>query len=97
MKKKGFTLAELIAVIAILAILMLLATGVFINVQRSVLQGQYENLVMDIENKAKDYAEDIGTTDVIYINVDYLISQGYIQADDEDHIYDPRDNTIMNC
>ena len=97
MKKKGFTLAELIAVIAILAILMLLATGVFINVQRSVLQGQYENLVMDIENKAEDYAEDIGTTDVIYINVDYLISQGYIQADDEDHIYDPRDNTIMNC
>ena len=97
MKKKGFTLAELIAVIAILAILMLLATGVFINVQRSVLQGQFENLVMDIENKAEDYAEDIGTTDVIYINVDYLISQGYIQADDDDNIYDPRDNTIMNC
>ena len=97
MKNRGFTLTELIAVIAILAILILLATGIFINVQRSVLEGQFNNLVLDIQNKAEEYAADLGTTDVIYINVDYLISQGYIQADDGNNLYDPRDNTKMNC
>lgn len=97
MKSKGFTLVELIAVIAILAILMLLATGIFINVQRNVLERQYNNIIIDIENKAEEYARDIGATDVIYINVDYLIENGYIQADDGNYIYDPRDNTIMNC
>ena len=97
MKNRGFTLTELIAVIAILAILILLATGIFINVQRSVLEGQFNNLVLDIQNKAEEYAADLGTTDVIYINVDYLISQGYIQADDGNNLYDPRKNTKMNC
>ena len=95
MKSKGFTLAELIAVIAILAVLMLLASGIFINVQRSVLESQYENIVIDIENKAEEYAMDIGTTEALYINVEFLITKGYLQADDGDNIYDPRDNTSM--
>ena len=97
MKNKGFTLAELIAVIVILAVLTLLATGIFINVQRSILENQYQNLVIDIENRAEEYAEDIGTTDVLYINVEYLITKGYIQADEQDKIYDPRDDSVMNC
>ena len=97
MKNKGFTLAELIAVIVILSVLTLLATGIFINVQRSILENQYQNLVIDIENRAEEYAEDIGTTDVLYINVEYLITKGYIQADEQDKIYDPRDDSVMNC
>ncbi len=97
MKNKGFTLAELIAVIVILAVLTLLATGIFINIQRSILENQYQNLVIDIENRAEEYAEDIGTTDVLYINVEYLITKGYIQADEQDKIYDPRDDSVMNC
>ena len=97
MKKSGFTLIELIATIAILAILILIAFAIYTNVQQSVLDGQYNNLVIDIENKAEQYAADVGSTDVIYINVEYLINQGYIQADDGDAIYDPRDNTSMNC
>lgn len=97
MKKRGFTLVELIVTIAILAILILIAFAVYTNVEQSVLEGQYNNLVIDIENKAEQYAADIGSTDVIYINVEYLIKQGYIQADDGNSIYDPRDNTSMNC
>ena len=95
--KKGFTLTELIAVIAILSILVLLATGIFINMQRAALEGQYSNIVIDIENKAEEYARDISTTDVLYINVDFLIKLGYIQGDEGDLLYDPRDNSIMNC
>lgn len=97
MKNRGFTLVELIAVIAILAVILLLSLGVFTTVQQSVLDSQYNNLIIDIESKAEDYARDIGTTDILYINVDFLIKNGYIQADDDIYIYDPRDNSIMNC
>mgnify|MGYP001859473147 CR=1 FL=1 len=97
MKNRGFTLVELIAVIAILAVILLLSFGVFTTVQQSVLDSQYNNLIIDIEAKAEDYARDIGTTDILYINVDFLIKNGYIQADDDNYIYDPRDNSIMNC
>lgn len=97
MKKKGFTLVELIVTIVILAILILIAFAIYTNIEKSVLEGQYNNLVLDIETKAEEYASDIGSTDVIYINVEYLINHGYIQADDDNTIYDPRDNTSMNC
>ena len=97
MKNRGFTLVELIAVIAILAVILLLSLGAFTTVQQSVLDSQYNNLIIDIEAKAEDYARDIGTTDILYINVDFLIKNGYIQADDDNYIYDPRDNSIMNC
>ena len=97
MKNRGFTLVELIAVIAILAVILLLSLGVFTTVQQSVLDSQYNNLIIDIEAKAEDYARDIGTTDILYINVDFLIKNGYIQADDDNYIYDPRDNSVMNC
>ena len=97
MKNRGFTLVELIAVIAILAVILLLSLGVFTTVQQSVLDSQYNNLIIDIEAKAEDYARDIGTTDILYINVDFLIKNGYIQADDDNYIYDHRDNSIMNC
>ena len=97
MNNKGFTLAELIGVLVILAILSLLSLGIFNNVYKSVLETDYNNLVIEIENKAEEYARDIGTTDVLYINVEFLINNGYLQAEDGENIYDPRDNTSLNC
>ena len=97
MNNKGFTLAELIGVLVILAILSLLSLGIFNNVYQSVLETDYNNLVIEIENKAEEYARDIGTTDVLYINVEFLIDNGYLQAEDGENIYDPRDNTSLNC
>lgn len=38
MKNRGFTLVELIAVIAILAVILLLSFGVFNSVQKSILE-----------------------------------------------------------
>ncbi len=97
MNNKGFTLAELIGVLVIIAILSLLSLGIFNNVYKSVLETDYNNLVIEIENKAEEYARDIGTTDVLYINVEFLIDNGYLQAEDGENIYDPRDNTSLNC
>ena len=97
MNSKGFTLTELIAVLVVLSIILLIAMGAYTGIQKSVLEGQYKNLVLEIEQKAEEYAADLATTDVIYINVDTLIKEGYLQAEDEKNIYDPRDKTKMNC
>ena len=95
--KKGFTLTELIAVIAILSLLVVLSIGMFLSFRSAALESQYSNIIIDIENKAKNYARDIDTTDVLYINVDFLIEKGYIQGDEGNLLYDPRDNSILNC
>lgn len=98
MKNKGFTLVELMAVIVIIAILLGLSFGVYLEVSKNVLESQYNNLMEDVLTKASNYAEKLGTTEPIYISIDFLIKQGLLTPDDEDYLYDPRDhNNILNC
>ena len=92
--KKAFTLTELIAVIVILSILITLSVVVFMNIRRNTLEKEYTNLVSYLETKAALYAKD---TNITTISVEDLIKEGYIKPDDETDIYDPRDNTSMNC
>lgn len=92
--KKAFTLTELIAVVVILFILVTLSIVIFINVRKSVLEKEYNNLVFYLETKASEYAEKTGVTT---ISGEDLIKEGYVKPDDETDIYDPRDKTSMNC
>ena len=91
---KAFTLTELIAVIVILSILITLSVVVFMNIRRNTLEREYTNLVSYLETKAALYAKD---TNITTISVEDLIKEGYIKPDDQSDIYDPRDNTSMNC
>ena len=98
MNYKGFTLVELLAVIVIVALLLGLSSGVFIQVRHNVLEAQYENVVNKLLSDAEDYADDLKSTEPIDISVDFLIKNGYSLPDDENNIYDPRDkNNILNC
>lgn len=98
MKNKGFTLVELIAVIVIIALILALSTGIFISVRRNILESVYENTINDILTKAESYAKKTGMTGTIDINVDYLIKNGYLKADDDKYIYDPRNkDNKLNC
>ena len=94
LNKKAFTLTELIAVIVILSILVTLSVVVFMNIRRNTLEKEYTNLVSYLEAKAALYAKD---TNITTISVEDLIKEGYIKPDDQSDIYDPRDNTSMNC
>ena len=58
MKKNGLTLVELLAVIAIIAILGIMITPAVISVRKNVLDSTYQTRVSQIENAAKDYASD---------------------------------------
>ena len=93
-KRKGFTLVELLAAIAILGVIIGISTAVFIKIKNDSLQKEYENVVSYLENAAAKYARETGYTT---INVSDLIDDGYAMPDDETDIYDPRTNESMNC
>lgn len=93
-KNKGFTLVELLGVISILAIIIGLSVATFTNVRKNVLEKEYENVKSVIETKAANYAKETGITTV---SVEKLINEGYLEPDDETDIYNPVNNTSMNC
>ena len=93
-KKKGFTLTELLAVIAILAIIMGIGIATFVNIRDSVLKREYENVVTQLEGEASRFAED---TSITTVSVERLIEEGYIIPDDETDIYNPQNNESLNC
>ena len=94
MRKKGFTLVELLAVIAILAIIIGLSFVIFIRVQNDVLEKDLNNTILYIEAQAEKYAND---TNITVVSVEDLILDGYVEPDDETDIYNPVDNTSLNC
>ena len=93
-RKKGFTLTELLAVIAILSLLVGLATVTILNVRDNVLEQSYENVVNLLETEAANYAEDTG---IMTVTVEKLITEGYVLPDDETDIYNPVNNESLNC
>ncbi len=94
MKNKGFTLVELLAVIAILAIIIGLSFVIYSRVQSDVLEQELKNTVSYIEVQAQNYAND---TNITVVSVEDLILNGYVEPDDETDIYNPVDNSSLNC
>ena len=104
MNKKGFTLTELLGVIAILAVIITIAVSSYNGIQKNILEQQYQNVTSYILTGAEDYAhknnfEPTNNTEqmIIYMNVDALIKRGIISADDDSgKIFNPKDKTEMN-
>ena len=94
MEKKGFTLVELIGVIVILSILLVLGTVAFVGIRKTVLENQYNNLILYLSSKAANYAEETGELNV---TVERLIEVGSVEVDDDNIIRDPRNNASLNC
>ena len=94
MRRKGFTLIELMAAVAILAIIAGLSMVVFTRVQDSILEQELDNIKTYIETQAQNYAAD---TNITVINVEGLIQAGYVEPDDETDIYNPVNNESLNC
>ena len=83
MKKKGFTLIELIASIAILSVILLLVTLSYTQVRKNILNAEYNNLKEVIEQSAVKYAAKNGYYTFF---VQELIDENYLEPDDEDYI-----------
>ena len=74
--KKGFTLVELLAVIAILGIIVGISIPVYLGISNKVKQSVYETKVENIKAKASVYASD---TNNYVFDVKTLIENGNIE------------------
>lgn len=95
MKYKGFTLVELIAVIAVLSILLLIAVPTYQNVRNSINESVYHTKIQKVLSNASAYAEETG---LFVFDIKTLIEEGKLEADNELGEYkDPRNNRNMAC
>lgn len=93
-KNKGFTLAEVLATIAIISVITLIATITYTKVRKDILEREYKNLESLIEIAGVRYSSKTG---IVGFFVQDLINEGYLDPDDDNKIRDPRDNSILNC
>lgn len=97
MKKRGFTLTEILGVIVILGLIALI---VFPNVSKSIRNSKkklYDQQVELIENNARrwgvEHSNLLPSSGAYYLELSELVSGGYVT---QKEIKDPRDETIMN-
>ena len=85
-KKNGFTLAELLASIVILGIIILIAVPAYTAVSNNVKRKQNENKISYIETQAAKYVTESGLysdVDETSITVQTLLQNGYIDGDNK--------------
>ena len=105
--KKGFTLVELIAVIAILGIVITIATISISTIRRNINESQRENLQASVIIAAESYHEETG---VNIVPVGTLLQIGKLKADTTNYedsklgiekgdpvIIDPVSKAPINC
>lgn len=107
MKKNGFTLVELLAVIVILALLLTIAVPNVISISQRIRKNMYCSKIENIESAAKiygqDYIDDISSTE--RIRVSKLIDNNIYKKEDKNCVLgnsnkpcvkDPRNNSMMD-
>ncbi len=88
MNKKGFTLTELLAVIAILAVVSTIAGFSYTKVMKDNKIKQCEQKILYIKKQAIKCASDdaeILHDGNVFLTIDDLIDKGYLVSDEEDN------------
>ena len=101
MKKNGFTLTEVIAVIVILSVIILMAVPAYLGITETLRNNQYDNKVKQISTKATEWATDNNITEDTTITIARLVDDGYVDMDDETsddkRVINPLNNESMEC
>ena len=92
--RRGFTLVEMIFVIVVLCLVATASVSIFINIRKSILEKEYNNVVSYLETKAIEYAN---KTNITTINVEDLINQGLVKPDNQTDILNPITKESLNC
>lgn len=100
--KKGFTLVELLAVIALLAIIITIAATSAISISKKLKDDMFCQQVDFISTAAKTYGSDIinqlDETGII-VKVKDLVDKGYLKKDQNvpgSYILNPKDDSSMD-
>lgn len=99
MNKKGFTLTELLATIAILSVVITIAVPAVIGVSNSIKENMYKSKIKLILQNAKLYGEDNYITSETRIRISDLCDKNYIKKDDgleSGCLKNPKDNKLMD-
>lgn len=80
MKRSGFTLIEMLSVIAILAILLIISVPAYQFVLSRIHENSYDNKVKLLLTAAESFSNE---TNYDVVNVGHLIQEGYVEADNE--------------
>ena len=95
MKKKGFTLVELLATMAIMVIIMGIITSSYILLKNNTNQKMFENKVDLALLAAEQWAQESNGE---ITNIGHLIEEGKLEADNESGDYiNPIDKESMLC
>lgn len=81
-KNKGFTIPELLAVIAIIGILVTIASASYNGISKTLKEKTYQNKINLIKTKAVEYATD-NNVDAETISVAKLLNEGYLELEND--------------
>ncbi len=105
--KKGFTLIEILCVVALLAVITTIASASVINLSKASKENLYCAKLELIESAAKTYSASLiyelnqSTTyyegyKSITITINDLIKSGNLSPDKDDSVLSPLNNEVMN-
>ncbi len=100
--RKGFTLIEILAVIAILSILISAASISVIEIRKKMNNRLYNTKISLIESAAILWGEDneyelsLEENECENILVDDLVTEGYLKYDKDNKVINPKDDSSMN-
>lgn len=103
MKKNGFTLVEVLAVLIILALLIAISIPAYMFILRDVKRDNYRSKITEIETAANKYGEKIkdeiksAGNSCYHMSIADLIHMGELisESDKEDVMYNTTDNKPM--
>ena len=100
MNKKGFTLVEILAVVALIAILFTVAVPGVMKISTKSKDSMYKNKITMIEDAATLYVDDYGVEDTKLISVKDLLDTNYLKKEKEecngDCVSNPKDDTGLD-
>lgn len=105
--KKGFTLIEILCVIALIAILSVVATVSIVGLSSKSKDNLYCAKIKLIESEAErfgvKYELELNNSNELYngnksikIKVQALVDAGKLEPDRKDDVLNPKDNSVMN-
>ena len=92
MNKKGFTLTELITVIAIIGLILLITIPVYTGVMNNNKEENYKIYVETVEKAVLTYADIEENDGDKSVTIKYLIDNGYLKESSDG--ITPKDKTI---